>query len=219
MLNKVIYFITACALLLVYYLMYPSSDVSESVDGEIQIKMSDLGIIDLCESMSVLYQNGLFSDLTVVVVEDEFRVHKSILSARSEIFREMFESKKDLDKIVIDGLSKKAASQMLFFIYTGHTEELTIETAVELFVVADKYKLNLLKNSCSDMMVQNLNLNNAIEFLSLSNKHYDENLQSASVDFIVANTLEVRQHSKWLEFIETHPKLADKVIESLASKY
>ncbi|GBM67090.1 TD and POZ domain-containing protein 1 [Araneus ventricosus] len=217
MLNFYVYQATACALLLAYFLLYPSSDISDSNDHEIRIQISDLRMIDLCESMSVLHQNGLFSDLTIVV-EDEFKVHKSILSARSEVFHQMLESQKDLDRIVVEGMSKKAMSQMLFFIYTGHTEELSVETAVELFLAADKYKLSLLKKLCSDIMVQNLNMDNVIEFLSLSSKHYDENLQKASVDFIVASILAVREHSKWLEFIETHPKLVDQVIESLASK-
>ncbi|XP_055947118.1 speckle-type POZ protein-like [Argiope bruennichi] len=214
--NLHIYILCFSAAVLVCTQLFSSSNSSGSHD-EVQIKTSELRMVDLCESMSLLFQKGLFSDLTVVA-DGEFKVHKGILSARSEVFHQMLESQRDLEKIVIDGISKTAMVQMLFFIYTGHTEELSVEVAVELFKAADKYKLHLLKSMCSDILMGNLNLDNLLEFLSLAVKHSDENLQNASVDFIVDNILAIREHNMWLKFVETHPHVVVNVLMVLASK-
>ncbi|GIY22658.1 TD and POZ domain-containing protein 1 [Caerostris darwini] len=192
---------------------------SNSSTGEsFQVNDSYPRMAELFESMASLLESGTFSDLTIEAGKAKFQVHKAILSARSKVFHSMLQERKELNKITIEDMSEVAVGEMLSYIYTGHTKESSLDIVLELFCAGDVYKLELLKEICSDILVTNLNVDNVIDFLTLSSKHGDKKLEKSAVYFVAKNAINVRKNSNWLKFVGTHPRLADQVIEALCTK-
>lgn len=94
-----------------------------------------------------LLANGTFSDVTLVVGQKDFPLHKTILSTRSPVFARMFasqfkESKEN--RVVIEEVDEQAFKELLNYIYTGRVENLH-ENASELLIAAEKVGFRLIE--------------------------------------------------------------------------
>lgn len=96
---------------------------------------------NLSTDLGKLLEEGLFSDITLMVGDQRFPVHKALLASRSPVFAGMFrhiemeESKQGV--VQIKDLEPEVLKEMLKFIYTGKATQL--ETmADELLSAADK---------------------------------------------------------------------------------
>ena len=96
---------------------------------------------DLSTDLNELLENGNFSDFTLIVGDQRFPVHKSMLAARSPVFAAMFghhemeESKQG--EATIKDLEPEVLKEMLKYIYTGKVTQLE-SMADELLAAADK---------------------------------------------------------------------------------
>ena len=86
-----------------------------------------------------LFETGRFSDASLVVHGQEFKVHKAILSMASPVFAAMFEKAeaKSESKFEIPNLSVENCKRMLRYIYSGELDE-SGKNLVELFLAADQ---------------------------------------------------------------------------------
>lgn len=80
-------------------------------------------IITLSQSLYDAYQNPkeTFADITIIINDENILVHKSILCARSNVFKAMFNSnmkESNTNKIIIDDISTDAFKELIKFIYT-----------------------------------------------------------------------------------------------------
>ena len=58
---------------------------------------------------------------------------------------------------------------MLRFLYTGNAPNIEEEEMTEpMFIAADKYQIEKLKNGCVSIMIKKLNVENAVRFLVLA---------------------------------------------------
>lgn len=83
--------------------------------------------------------NSRFSDVTLVVKDQEFKVHKAILSERSPYFEAMFHTnmkEKSLDKIEIKDIEPEILKELLIFIYLNRM--ISNNNAIKIFVAADQ---------------------------------------------------------------------------------
>lgn len=87
--------------------------------------------------------NRKYSDITLVLKDVEFRVHKNILSEKCPFFDAMFHSdmkEKNTDSVEIQGIEPEVMKEMLIFIYMDRV--LSHKYALELFVAADQVGFN-----------------------------------------------------------------------------
>lgn len=116
--------------------------------------------------------SGKYSDFIINVRGKEFKVHKNILAAQSSVFDAMFSSDTEEGANILQNIknfSESSFSDFLRFFYTGSLK--TEENATELFELAAKFDVPMLKTKCEQIILQNLHEANAPEVFNLGHLH------------------------------------------------
>ncbi|GFQ74770.1 speckle-type POZ protein [Trichonephila clavata] len=174
---------------------------------------------DLANDLGSLLQHGLHTDVTLNVGEEKFQAHRAILAARSPVFAKMFEHEcleKRENCVLIEDISVDAMKQLLHYLYTGDTDELSTEEFLSLFVAADKYNLPKLKKNCSNSLCTRVTSNIALNVLVVANLHGDDDLKEAAIKKVLENAVEVMKSEEWLTFLREYPEVANGIILNLA---
>ncbi|GFU31833.1 TD and POZ domain-containing protein 4 [Trichonephila clavipes] len=151
-----------------------------------KIRLDSKKILD--ENLETLYKENLFCDMKLKTKTKSFPVHKSILGARSPVFKAMFThdmKEKNSGCVNIDDLDDDTIQRMLLYIYTAKLQDLQWDSACNLYAAADKYEILSLKSECFSFLKDNLTQDNACSLLIFTNKHPDENLNSLIQDYIL----------------------------------
>ena len=114
---------------------------------------------NLFTDLGKLLEEGLFSDITLIVGDQRFPVHKALLASRSPVFAGMFrhiEMEENKQGIVqIKDLEPDVLKEMLKYIYTGKASQL--ETmASDLLSAADKVRLLTVQVPSANMLLNYL---------------------------------------------------------------
>lgn len=110
-----------------------------------------------------LYATHLMSDIILLVGENRFPAHRVILSASSEVFQCMLmnpqwqESKESIITLKEDPLSCRVFPKFLKYLYTGQVR-VSVDSAMPLLSLADKYNIKDLIVLCRDYMLRNIAL-------------------------------------------------------------
>lgn len=135
---------------------------------------------------SLLFDNKVLSDLTIIVGNTEFHVHREILAAKSLVFLAMFSSEmkeKTEKQLYIEDIEVGAFHELLRYIYTNSVNDLNVH-AESIFKASDKYYLPNLKMICVDELTRSFKVENAVHILSLADKHNANILQRRAIKFI-----------------------------------
>ena len=95
--------------------------------------------------MEALFENLSGCDVEIVVRGYKFSAHKAILSARSPVFRAMFElsmKEKVLNRVDIDDIDKEVFAKVLTFIYTDKVSDEGIDSNMKILMAADKVTIH-----------------------------------------------------------------------------
>lgn len=173
------------------------------------------------EALFDLYQNKKFCDVTIQTKNSSFPVHKNVLCARSLVFSAMFDA--DLKErrsgiIEILDLTDDTIQRMLMFMYSDTVKDLEWDSAMKLYFAANKYDIVHLRNQCAMFLKSNMNVSNVTDILVLADQHQDEDLKSASYDFILENDLTVFSSDFWKEFMENNLQLAAETTQLIFKK-
>jgi len=93
--------------------------------------------------------NRKMTDVEILVGEDAFGAHRSLLSTRSPVFAAMFASgmkEAECGQVRIEDVDPVVFQSFLKFLYTGMFEPSAIDK--ELFTIADKYQVDTLAELC-----------------------------------------------------------------------
>ncbi|CAG0905770.1 unnamed protein product, partial [Cyprideis torosa] len=126
----------------------------------------------LTQSGDKLFTSGLHSDVTLLVEDRKFAVHKAILAAQSPVFASMFQHEmveKQTGEVRINDISADVIEELLRFMYTGNVKN--IEKNRELFAAAAKYNLEALKKICEKRLACSLSSENLYQTLVLAELH------------------------------------------------
>ncbi|KAJ8676276.1 hypothetical protein QAD02_012062 [Eretmocerus hayati] len=160
-----------------------------------------------------------FSDVTLVVSGTIFRVHKIILATRSRVFAGMFEDdlKDDTvdNKLIIDGIDPKVFQELLRFMYTGKINE--NEKVPKLFVAADKYGVEDLRQICENIMCNNISVANAVEYLRFADTHNLPRLKENVLNYVVCNVKKIADDLKNESVTDASSKLILEIIQAFSS--
>ncbi|XP_023318662.1 speckle-type POZ protein B-like [Trichogramma pretiosum] len=149
-----------------------------------------------------------FSDVKLIVEEQEIPAHKIVLSAASPVFRAMFTHdmlENEENSVKITDVSANIVTEMLRFIYTGQMDATETDTIIELLAVSDKYQIDSLKNKCGKMLCDDLSTENAIDILVASHKYKVKHLENEVIKFVT-------NHTQLLSNFEKMTKVDDPVI-------
>ncbi|GBM43561.1 TD and POZ domain-containing protein 4 [Araneus ventricosus] len=169
----------------------------------------------LLEDIKSLYINQCLTDVEVKTKTKSFPAHKTVLCARSPVFKAMMTNdmkEKITDCIHVDDLENDIMQQLLFFLYSDIIENFQWSSATQLYYAADKYQIGKLKGVCSSFLVGNLTTTNAGELLLLADTHNDSDLKKSVEDFILENEEQVFGSKEWEMLMETNPLLVMKTM-------
>ncbi|GBM04521.1 TD and POZ domain-containing protein 3 [Araneus ventricosus] len=171
----------------------------------------------LTDNVKFLYDEKFLCDVNLKTITGTFPAHKAILSASSSVFKTMFsnDTKENYsDCVDINELDDDAVSGMLHYIYTSSVDDLTWESATDLYEAASKYAILSLKNICSSYMKNNLSRSNACEALLVADNHADGELKAYVLDYIVKHGKELI-NSEWRLLMNSNGKLAAEALYRL----
>ncbi|KAF7106947.1 hypothetical protein CFC21_107648 [Triticum aestivum] len=134
------------------------------------------------------------ADVTFHVGGDKFPAHRSVLAARSSVFKaELLGSMKENagDPLVeIKDMESDVFKSLLHFIYTDDSpSEMACEDAVmagHLLVAADRYDVERLKLICEDKLCKHIDSNTVATSLALAEQHSCPGLKEACFGFLAS---------------------------------
>lgn len=118
--------------------------------------------------------------------------HSYILASRSQIFAEMFrhhqQQEYKITLIYVNNVELNIFKQMLHYIYSGRTlTPLTQTVAQPLLLIAEKYKIDDLKEDCTQFLCSCFNNENVIKLLVWAHRHHIDELKKAALIFTTQN--------------------------------
>lgn len=142
-----------------------------------------------------------YSDFTLTVGDATFPVHKCILAAKSPVFAAMFanDMKEKKENVVeIKDVKPEVMAEVLRFIYAGKVGEIK-SFALDLYVAAEKYSIDALKDVSEDIISKNLTTTNIVECFNFASLHQAKKLMAAVIDFIALNA----EHLKSIDLFKS----------------
>lgn len=158
--------------------------------------------------------SGDHSDTTIKVKEEEFRLHKCILSVRNPFFDAMFKNgngEKTADIVHITDCEPDQFRSLIHYIYTGTADEISPENVCDLYEMADSYQEERLKAECLQLLVNTVSVDNFCDVIVLALKHNDQELLKVAEEFFAAKAKEITRNSKWISFFKSYPEQADEL--------
>ncbi|KAG7338173.1 regulator of chromosome condensation RCC1 repeat protein [Nitzschia inconspicua] len=139
--------------------------------------------------MRALVNDEEFSDVTFLVEDTPVYAHRAILAQRCDHFAAMFRSgmRESVELMVpIPDISRKVFLVLLEYIYTDSVK-IDVEHAIELYIAADIYQLERLRDMCCTVVRRNLNAENAGPLLQIAEENHCLILRDVCMSYIVEN--------------------------------
>lgn len=182
---------------------------------------------ELVRDFASLMKNEESSDVTIIVGSEKFLVHKLILSTRSSVLAAMFNSdilEKEKGLVEIEGISPGTFKFLLEFIYTGQIvadkNDNDNVNWLELALAATKYNIKSLQKISTKKLAENVNSDNALDILILSDSIKDDELKKISSNFIIENKSKIVDTEKYEEMIRSNTDLALELFRDfMSNKY
>ena len=151
-----------------------------------QLKTGESNVLDY---LGRLLREGTDSDVEFIIKGEKINGHKLILRGGSPVLAAIFQHDKTSHQpFEIKDVEPKVFRQLLHYLYTGDAPDAAEEDVTEpLFVAADRYKVDSLKDWCSCILSQRLKEDCAIHSLVLAHLHCDDRLKEDCIKFIVKN--------------------------------
>lgn len=162
---------------------------------------------DMVRHLGDLLSSGEGADVAFEVEGETVMAHRSILAARSPVFKaELFgPARPDAEVCVwVEDIDASVFKAMLHFVYTdslpeveeeeeeggtggeGKTKTMAKAMARGLLAAADRYGLERLKLMCEDTLCDGIDMSSVGTVLVLAEKHGCQGLKKACVDFLMS---------------------------------
>ncbi|KAI3888372.1 hypothetical protein MKW92_006688 [Papaver armeniacum] len=152
---------------------------------------------DLVQNLKGLLESETGSDVTFHVGNEFFRAHKSILAARSPVFRAMFfglVGNQNMETVAIEEFDPFAFKAMLLFLYSDELPEarelsdsdsLCTSTTIlqHMLAAADRFDLARLRVMCEAKLCEEINANTVATTLTLAEQHQCLQLKTVCLEF------------------------------------
>ena len=131
-----------------------------------------------------------FADVTFTVEDQPIYAHRALLAQRCEHFAAMFRSgmRESAEKAVIPipSMSRAVFMLLLEYIYTDSVK-IELDHAIELYIAADIYQLERLREMCCTVVRRNLNAENSGPLLQNATEAHCHILKEVCMVYVVEN--------------------------------
>ena len=171
------------------------------------------------EHLGRLLMDEDLTDMKIKCGGEEFPCHKLILSARSPVFKAMFQAKmKESETMTVEikDIEPAVVTEILHFIYTGGIKEEAFEQfGEELLAAADKYELDSLKDICEDKLSYYiLDSSNAVRFLLLGDRFQAPMLREKSLRTVAINMASIVKTDAFRD-LKQYPDLLIEIFDAI----
>ena len=163
--------------------------------------------------------DNTFSDCVVECEGQEFRCHKSLLAARSPVFRAMFAHdmrEQRRSRLEITDLGLETVRDLVQYLYTGRVDDLP-DKAYPLLVAADKYDLDELKSLCEYHLGEDIGLETVFDTLVMAELQRAHSLKAQALRFIRAKGMRLAEaeRAEVVNKLKNTPELMAEVFMAL----
>ena len=163
-----------------------------------------------------MLETGKFSDMKLIIDGVEFLVHKNILAPVSIAFEKI------IDDIESDGKDSfefkeldnptvfRAVMEYIYFEKIPDFEKYIFE----IFKIANKLDIEILRSMCEQFIMQSLNLNNLGRYLPITEVYNSDNLKKTFVYFITQNFDTISKEPEIMKLINNQIDIMLKVISN-----
>ncbi|KAF8771038.1 Speckle-type POZ protein like [Argiope bruennichi] len=194
------------------------NEIEDSEFGDLAIATQPK-ITCALEDLTCLFEEGILCDIQLQTATETFNAHKSILSARSSVFKSMLTTdmtEKTTECVTIEDLDANTVRRMLMFLYSDRLEDLDWESAKNLYYAADKYSILALKCRCSSFLKVNFQPSSCCEVLQMSDRHQDEDLKKAVQEYIINNRDAIIHTDQWFNLEKSNPMLVIETFRTMS---
>ena len=172
--------------------------------------------IDHCKPENVMdemykfYQEGRFTDITLLIEGCRFHCHKLVLAANSLYFDRMFSngmSEASASTVTLNDLASGAVKTLIDFAYTARVT-ITHHNVLDLFEASDMLQFNAVKDFCTEFLAEQINIDNCLSFMIYADAYSSELLHEKAGIFAA-------QHFKYISSREEYLNLPASFVEFL----
>ncbi|KAL7013121.1 hypothetical protein ACKWTF_015203 [Chironomus riparius] len=169
---------------------------------------------------NLLQTDEIFKDLKVVIDGREFPVHKILIAARSPTLAEILRNNPEVENLNLIDISVDIFEIILKFLYTDELPGDDGTNFLHLFAAAGKLKIEELKKYSGTQLINQVDGNNALDILKMSNKYQQMELKHKSFDVLKKEYPKIVFEDEWATDIEKVIKIIEafKMKEELINK-
>lgn len=176
----------------------------------------------LDQDMRGLYKHGISTaDVTLIVEDKEFSLHRCILCARSPVFRAMLENptlERDTGVILLHEDDATVMEHFISFLYSDYLSEYVMQNMCrELYILATKYQVPLLASACEQgIMAYALDISTAVSLLQFADIYGTSTLQANILRYCDQNIEMIAQSEEYKGLSEDEKdRLQKKVAQGI----
>ncbi|XP_015905778.1 speckle-type POZ protein-like A isoform X2 [Parasteatoda tepidariorum] len=196
-----------------------SSEISCSA---ISFRINCNNALTLREDLSNLFTSSKHSDVEIRSGSATFSVHKSLLAIRSPVFSAMFDQdmiEKHSGIVDISDIDPETLKTFLAFIYTGAVDIEDSDSALKLMMVAEKYQMPSLKETCSVFLMSAISPRNLCEILDLAEMLNLKQLKKCALDYFAKHMKEILILPQWVTFSKKNTELSMEILSYVAKNF
>ncbi len=167
------------------------------------------------------YNNKDFHDFTIVCKDERFPCHKFILASRSEVLSMILSnnsSEAEKGELCIEDSDPEAVGLFLTYLYGGRTKKVTegsVDLISRLLQLAEKYSVSGLSETCSNLLMEKINTENASDVLGMARMYKIEHLEERAKAFVARKAKDVVGTESWKDLVGSDPEVAGEIIYRL----
>jgi len=154
----------------------------------ISVKLkSDNHAAQLMKQLKSLYDDDSLCDITVRVEEKDFKAHRLVLAASSDVLRALLvggwrESKEEV--ITLDGVDARSFELILTFLYSGELVAKGVGELLDLLVACEHLAVATIRDLCVQRLQQRLDLPNALQMRVIAQQIGCMELEAAASEVV-----------------------------------
>jgi hypothetical protein len=196
----------------VFQEQYPDNSCNFQITIEMPVDDYETrGLKFINNNLSKLLGQESLADIQFVFKDDRMAAHSAIVAASSPVFAAMFEGgrfKEGQTRTVnIEDIDSRVFRKLLQFLYTGSSGSSCKDPSDDLqalFLAADKYQVDALREICEECLICQLKIENVLGHLEWAHLYGALRLKEAAVTYIVEERYQVWELEELAEFSKNH---------------
>ena len=175
------------------------------------------------KDMGSIFDDVKNADVLVRVEDQEYKCHKNILSARSDVFKNTLAHntlESELNTIVVKEVSAKGVEDMLKFIYTGKLPADPNSLTIDLLNAAEMYQIPSLKKACMENLLEGLTVPSCISTFVMVDRFlpHGGEVREKVVMFMKCKADEIVDLEDCGQLVDTYPALAKELMKAIGKR-